>query len=42
MHPPFKKEVEPALDAERSFAMRLMEYLVVPTFVLDAHCRVLM
>jgi diguanylate cyclase (GGDEF)-like protein len=29
------------LDAERGLAMRLMEHLVVPTFVLDAECRVL-
>jgi diguanylate cyclase (GGDEF)-like protein len=30
-----------SLDAERGLAMRLMEHLVVPTFVLDAQCRVL-
>jgi diguanylate cyclase (GGDEF)-like protein len=36
-----KSQVELALDAERGLAMRLMEHLVVPTFVLDAQCRVL-
>lgn len=28
-------------ERERNFAINLMEYLVVPTFVLDAQCRVL-
>ncbi len=29
------------LDEERSFAIKLMEHLVVPTFVIDVHSRVL-
>lgn len=30
-----------ASDAEREFAVNLMEHLVVPTFVIDAECRVM-
>ncbi len=30
-----------ASDAEREFAVNLMEHLVVPTFVIDAQCRVM-
>jgi len=28
-------------DTEREFAVNLMEHLVVPTFVIDAECRVM-
>lgn len=30
-----------AVDTEREFAVNLMEHLVVPTFVIDAQCRVM-
>ena len=28
-------------DSARAFSVKLMQFLVVPTFVLDPHCRVL-
>ncbi|HEX7642523.1 MAG TPA: sensor domain-containing diguanylate cyclase [Burkholderiaceae bacterium] len=31
----------PTSDADREFAVNLMEHLVVPTFVIDAECRVM-
>jgi diguanylate cyclase (GGDEF)-like protein/PAS domain S-box-containing protein len=36
-----KSKPNPSHLADRSFAISLMEHLVVPTFVLDANCRVL-
>jgi diguanylate cyclase (GGDEF)-like protein len=41
---PGKKSVsaqKPMMEGERAFAINLMEHLVVPTFVLDAQCRVI-